>query len=434
MKSFHNLHEKLMLVIYHIKDTSMYHCRHHQEKNVHPSSRVSIPPERHMFLQGVNGTGDSSLVLSSDAKPRLKWTIDLHERFIEAVNQLGGAEKATPKSVLKLMGIPGLTLYHLKSHLQKYRLSKNLHQQANNGSNKASKADRVPEVNAPHVSNQNISNQATSNLQLGEAIQMQIEVQQRLHEQLEVQRRLQMRIEAQGKYLQSVLEKAQESLGRQNAGTLGLEAAKVQLSELVSQVSNQCLNSTFSRINDLSDLCLQQQAQATQPKDCSGESCLTSCDGTIRDHELYDSRLGLKPMNFRAPREEEMIGDKDAGLHKMGLRWHENLKDCGKYLSTANDNVENTFATQANPGSLSMSIGLQSGEWDVNGSNPKERLNGAEADGKCLDENTVKQDKQKSSSESKLPFFPTKLDLNTNYEKDAASSYKQLDLNGFGWN
>nr|KYP41719.1 Myb family transcription factor APL [Cajanus cajan] len=65
-----------------------------------------------------NGTGDLTLVLSTDAKPRLKWTLDLHERFIEAVNHLGGADKATPKTILKLMGIPGLTLCHLKSHLQ----------------------------------------------------------------------------------------------------------------------------------------------------------------------------------------------------------------------------------------------------------------------------------------------------------------------------
>lgn len=87
-----------------------------------PTSRMSITPERHLFLQGGNAAGDSGLVLSTDAKPRLKWTPDLHERFIEAVNQLGGADKATPKSVLKLMGIQGLTLYHLKSHLQVYIL------------------------------------------------------------------------------------------------------------------------------------------------------------------------------------------------------------------------------------------------------------------------------------------------------------------------
>lgn len=31
-------------------------------------------------------------VLSTDAKPRLKWTPELHQRFIEATNQLGGAE------------------------------------------------------------------------------------------------------------------------------------------------------------------------------------------------------------------------------------------------------------------------------------------------------------------------------------------------------
>ena len=81
---------KLIVIIFVLRQ--MYHHHHHQGKNIHPSSRVSIPPERHLFLQGGNGGGDSGLVLSTDAKPRLKWTQDLHERFIEAVNQLGGAD------------------------------------------------------------------------------------------------------------------------------------------------------------------------------------------------------------------------------------------------------------------------------------------------------------------------------------------------------
>jgi len=97
----------------------MYH--HQQQLQSHShflSSRQTFPPERHMILQGGSIPAESGLVLSTDAKPRLKWTPELHERFVEAVNQLGGPDKATPKTIMRLMGVPGLTLYHLKSHLQ----------------------------------------------------------------------------------------------------------------------------------------------------------------------------------------------------------------------------------------------------------------------------------------------------------------------------
>lgn len=45
----------------------------------------------------------------------------MHQAFADAVEELGGAWSATPKKIVTLLGIPGLTIQHVKSHLQKYR-------------------------------------------------------------------------------------------------------------------------------------------------------------------------------------------------------------------------------------------------------------------------------------------------------------------------
>lgn len=139
-----------------------------------------------------------SLVLTADPKPRLRWTADLHERFVDAVAQLGGPEKATPKTIMRTMGVKGLTLFHLKSHLQKYRLGKQsgkeMIEQPKDGSNSLS-----PRVPAPDVN---------ENQEVEEALRAHMEVQRKLHEQVEVQKHIQVRMEAYHKYIDSLLEKA----------------------------------------------------------------------------------------------------------------------------------------------------------------------------------------------------------------------------------
>ncbi|GKV34593.1 hypothetical protein SLEP1_g42957 [Rubroshorea leprosula] len=130
-------------------------------------------------------------------KTRIRWTQDLHEKFVECVNRLGGAEKATPKAILKLMDTDGLTIFHVKSHLQKYRTAKYLPVPSEGKSEKRTSMNDGPQLDPK------------AGLQIKEALQLQLDVQRRLHEQLEIQRNLQLRIEEQGRQLKMMFDQQQ---------------------------------------------------------------------------------------------------------------------------------------------------------------------------------------------------------------------------------
>ncbi|XP_074329772.1 myb family transcription factor PHL11-like isoform X2 [Apium graveolens] len=183
---------------------------------------------------------ESGIVMTRDPKPRLRWTSDLHDRFVHAVTKLGGPDKATPKSVLRLMGLKGLTLYHLKSHLQKYRLGQQAKKQdtEQNVENSGDSYGRYNMHSIGTTDNPPKLNSERGEYSLGKTLMCEIDVQKRSKEQLDVQKKLQMRIEAQGKYLQTILEKAQTNLSLDMNNSGNLEATRVQLTSFNLALSN----------------------------------------------------------------------------------------------------------------------------------------------------------------------------------------------------
>ncbi|KAF2586302.1 hypothetical protein F2Q70_00036549 [Brassica cretica] len=100
----------------------------------------------------------------------------------------------------------------------------------------------------------------------------------------QVQRRLQLRIEAQGKYLQSILEKACKAFDDQAAAFVGLEAAREELSELAIKVSNSSQGTAvpffdttkMMMMPSVSELAVAVDTKNNITTNCSVESSLTS--------------------------------------------------------------------------------------------------------------------------------------------------------------
>jgi len=174
----------------------------------------------------------SSSTNGAPPKPRMRWTPELHECFVEAVNKLGGSERATPKGVLKLMKVEGLTIYHVKSHLQKYRTARYRPDSSEGTSER--KVTPLEEMSALDLK---------TGIEITEALRLQMEVQKRLHEQLEIQRNLQLRIEEQGRYLQMMFEKQCKAGGDKLKVPSTSEDPSAQTSELMDQAEKTETNS-----------------------------------------------------------------------------------------------------------------------------------------------------------------------------------------------
>lgn len=116
------------------------------------STANEVPPAAPVASAGGNRSGggcansggddkkDVEKVEGGPRKSRRCWSQDLHRKFLNALQQLGGSHVATPKQIRELMKVDGLTNDEVKSHLQKYRLhnrrpTPTLHHHPNNNPN-----------------------------------------------------------------------------------------------------------------------------------------------------------------------------------------------------------------------------------------------------------------------------------------------------------
>uniref|UniRef100_A0A0E0AVR5 MYB-CC type transcription factor LHEQLE-containing domain-containing protein n=1 Tax=Oryza glumipatula TaxID=40148 RepID=A0A0E0AVR5_9ORYZ len=343
--------------------------------------------------------GEAPASAAAAARARLRWTGQLHERFVLAVAELGGADSkphprafllllppltslimgmadrsalflgaiagATPKSVLRAMAVPGLTLYHLKSHLQvracvrhaagelspaadqllansvcigswfltvlsslpllqKYRQAVSRGGNGGGGgsgslNDRSSSSERQP---ADHDGDsaadepRTIAYDGDSDGDTKEAlrdssrsmVQMQREVQRKLQEQIEVQRHLQLRMEAQGRYLQSVLRRAQQVLADHSLAS-SPEAATAELSELASAVDIECMSSSspprHHRQSAATDSCVTTTSSSEAESKAAGSKRLHTSDCTVEQPVQGKRAFNFLQRHNQADQEEE---------------------------------------------------------------------------------------------------------------------------------
>ncbi|KAF8690004.1 hypothetical protein HU200_041640 [Digitaria exilis] len=132
---------------------------------------------------------------SSNAAPksRMRWTPELHERFVDAVNKLGGSESRS-NSKSSPEGYESRRINYIPCKKPS----------AGASGQGSSQTDEVSTLQF----------KGTGNV---EGLMAQIGLQKQLHEQLEIQRKLQLQVEEHSKYLEIIIAKQSESLKKLGA-------------------------------------------------------------------------------------------------------------------------------------------------------------------------------------------------------------------------
>ncbi|XP_059306459.1 two-component response regulator ARR2-like [Lycium ferocissimum] len=95
---------------------------HEAENNVVSNEKYKLKRKRgRKSTKEINeGESQNSANRAVRRKVYIEWTVDLHAKFMEAV-QLLGEGGCYPKDILEVMNVPGLTRIQVASHLQKCR-------------------------------------------------------------------------------------------------------------------------------------------------------------------------------------------------------------------------------------------------------------------------------------------------------------------------
>ncbi|XWS75938.1 hypothetical protein CRYUN_Cryun01aG0134600 [Craigia yunnanensis] len=236
------------------------------------------------------------LMVTNDLKPRLRWTHELHAYFVDAVNQLGGPHKATPKAVLKVMDIEGLSLLHVKSHLQKYRLGKFSVKEWQDTAKNVSQVMGGPCSGTSLNLIPSRTNEYNRSHKAKKGPKPQEEIQGKLYLQIEAEKHVQRCLEAQRRYLDTALDRACKKLADQYLGDAATENAI-----LYGQASASL--GTFTTIPGPSDL----GTAATMPQFYFNQQNVYPTYDTLTTQanlSLQEVRFGYQPQTSLYPAPE----------------------------------------------------------------------------------------------------------------------------------